>query len=107
MRITREHDGDTVRIALTGELDLATGDAVREQLERDFAAVRPSLVLVDMAEVSFCDSSGIEALICARNAAIAQGTVLRLVNVRGIARTTLEITGVLPLLTREPGAGRT
>ncbi|XVU29267.1 STAS domain-containing protein [Actinoplanes sp. CA-054009] len=97
MKIVRRRDGDAVRVALTGELDLASSDEVRSFIEAALAETRPARVLVDMDGVAFCDSTGIEALIRARAAAIAQGSRIELVNVHGIARTTLEITGVLPL----------
>ncbi|GAA0448417.1 anti-sigma factor antagonist [Paractinoplanes deccanensis] len=97
MKIVRDRDGDAVRVALTGELDLASSDDVRSCLEEALAETRPARLLVDMDGVAFCDSTGIEALILARQAAVAQGTRLELVNVHGIARTTLEITGVLRL----------
>ncbi|MEV4350915.1 STAS domain-containing protein [Actinoplanes sp. NPDC049596] len=97
MRIARRQDGDAVRVTLSGELDLASSDEVRAYIEEALAATRPARVLIDMDEVAFCDSTGIEALIRARAAAVAQGSRIELVNVHGIARTTLEITGVLPL----------
>ncbi|MFG1991925.1 STAS domain-containing protein [Actinoplanes sp. NPDC048988] len=97
MKIIGRQDGDAVRVALTGELDLASSDEVRSYIEQALATTHPARVLVDMDGVAFCDSTGIEALIRARATAVAQGARLELVNVHGIARTTLEITGVLPL----------
>ncbi|MFF5083302.1 STAS domain-containing protein [Actinoplanes sp. NPDC000266] len=97
MKIVRRRDGDAVRVALTGELDLASSDEVRSFIEQALVETRPARVLVDMDGVAFCDSTGIEALIRARAAAVAQGAKIELVNVHGIARTTLEITGVLSL----------
>ena len=105
MKIRREHDGDTVRVALTGELDLASSRTVREHLDQVVREARPRHLLVDMAGVGFCDSTGLEALLCARAAAAEHGIGLRLVNVHGVARVTLQITGVFALLVQEPEAG--
>jgi anti-sigma B factor antagonist len=105
VRITRQHDGPTVRVALAGELDLASSGGVREHLEQVVREIRPRHLLVDMDEVSFCDSTGLEALICVRAVATEQGIDYRLVNVHGVALVTLQITGVLPLLVPEHDAG--
>lgn len=105
MRISRRHDGDTVRVALAGELDLASSETVREHLEQVVRETQPRHLLVDMGGVTFCDSTGLEALICVRAAVTGQGTDFRLTNVHGVALMTLEITGVLPLLTSGPDAG--
>jgi anti-sigma B factor antagonist len=102
VKITQREEGDAVLVTLTGELDLASSEAVRAHCEQALAS-RPRRLVIDMRGVAFCDSTGIEALIRARAAAAGQGARLEVVNVHGIALTTLEITGVLPLLTPEPG----
>lgn len=57
-------DGDSVTLALAGELDLATADTVREKLAkaRDDGASR---VVVDLRELTFIDSTGIWLLLSA------------------------------------------
>jgi anti-sigma B factor antagonist len=102
VRISRQHDADTVRVALAGDLDLASSGGVREHLEEVVREVRPRHLLVDMDGVTFCDSTGLEALICVQATAAGQGIDYRLVNVHGVALITLQITGVLPLLVKEP-----
>jgi anti-sigma B factor antagonist len=88
-------------LRLTGELDIATeGDAfaaARRALERN----EPEIVL-DLAEVSFCDSVGLRfvARLCAE--AEARG---RTVVVRGMqpnVRRTFELAGMLFLLEPVP-----
>ncbi|MEU4425186.1 STAS domain-containing protein [Actinoplanes sp. NPDC024001] len=105
MRISRQHDGDVVRVALAGELDLASSAGVRADLEQLVRELQPRRLLIDMGAVSFCDSTGLEALLCARSAAAERGVDFGLVNVHGGTLVTLQITGVLPLMVREPDAG--
>ncbi|GAA4609723.1 anti-sigma B factor antagonist [Actinoplanes octamycinicus] len=102
MNITSHHGDDQVRIALTGELDMATTEQLRAHLDHTLIS-RPRLVLVDLDGVTFCDSTGISALVAARTAAAAAGSHLQVVNAHGITAKTMQITGVLEFLTTPPG----
>jgi anti-anti-sigma factor len=65
VQVTRtEQDGWAV-VAVAGEMDLLTSSAVREKVHEAVADGRRSLVL-DLADVRFCDSSGVGVLIGAR-----------------------------------------
>ena len=102
MNITR-HSGDGhVRVAVTGELDMATAGRLRDHLEQTWDTERPRLLLLDFDGVTFCDSTGIGALFAAGAAAGVRGTPLQIVNVHGVTATTMRITGVRELLTRPP-----
>ncbi|MFI0895862.1 STAS domain-containing protein [Streptomyces sp. NPDC020983] len=59
-----EQDGWAV-VTVTGEMDLVSSPAVRQQVHDAVADGRRSLVL-DLTEVRFCDSSGVGVLIGAR-----------------------------------------
>ena len=105
MKISRHHDGDTVRISLQGDLDLATNAAVRGCVDQALAESGPERLLIDMTGVTFCDSAGIEALLYARTVSLERGTTFRVANVGGISLVALEMTGVLPLLSGDVGVG--
>jgi anti-anti-sigma factor len=60
--ITAERTGTTARIIVGGELDIATAPALREHIERALRD-RFEIVVVDLADVSFIDSSGLHALL--------------------------------------------
>lgn len=65
MLVTRaEHDGWTV-VSVSGEMDLVSSPAVRQQVHDAVADGRRSVVL-DLSDVRFCDSSGVGVLIGAR-----------------------------------------
>ncbi|MFI7597940.1 STAS domain-containing protein [Actinoplanes sp. NPDC049681] len=89
----------TRRLVPPAELDLATAEplltAVREALDE-----QPAAIVVDLAGVTFCDSSGIGALLEARALAASAGIPLHVIGARTVIRRSLEITGVLGLLTR-------
>ncbi|MFJ9523149.1 STAS domain-containing protein [Kitasatospora sp. NPDC101801] len=83
-------DGGLVcRIA--GDLDI---DSLAPAQEALAGALRDSrLVVVDLAQVRFCDSSGLNMLLLARTSALAAGTGLRLAAVSQPVQRLLEITG--------------
>jgi anti-sigma B factor antagonist len=60
-----ERHGDAVVVRLGGELDLYNAPAVREALEGTLAE-RPAKIVIDLAEVSFLDSTALGVLIDAR-----------------------------------------
>lgn len=91
-----------VRIALAGEIDLAVADELHQLLTAT-AGDHPGLpVEVDMARVTFIDSSGIRAFVRARNEVGAAGRGLRLVNTAGMALRVLQVAGVYTHLSGEP-----
>jgi anti-anti-sigma factor len=69
---------DTVFVVyLAGELDMLTGPSLQDRLGELFAS-HPDRVIIDLSQVSFMGSTGLSVLICARQNAIATGTILQL-----------------------------
>ena len=103
MRIT-EHlvDDGVLRLAVAGEIDLATADALFDTVRTVLATAHPAEVIVDLAEVTLCDSVGVDALMRARDAATAQAVDLVVINPQGIVRRVLDVTGTLDRLTGVP-----
>jgi anti-sigma B factor antagonist len=63
-----ERSPHEARILLEGEIDVSTADALSNLLA-EVLAERPSKVVVDLAGVSFLDSTGIKCLLVAQAAA--------------------------------------
>ncbi len=98
--------GDTVVVALRGEVDVLNVEQVRVAVHEAIAA-RPREILVDLAALSFIDSTGLGALIFgfqrARDARIA----FRLAHPTRLVRQVLVLSGLLEvvqLVDQEPGA---
>ncbi|MEV4283178.1 STAS domain-containing protein [Actinoplanes xinjiangensis] len=91
------NDG-VIRLAVAGEIDLEVADDLYEALIR--ACHGAAGVVVDLAEVSLCDSTGIGVLVRAWSAAHRRGVDLIVINPRGIVRRSLQVTGVLDSLVR-------
>ena len=75
-------DGNAVRLAMRGELDLEHAYTFDEELRR-IEAMEPDCICLDLRELRFLDSCGLGRLIAARRRARKAGR--RLVLVRGPA----------------------
>ena len=90
-------DTGTTVVAFGGEIDLVTAPTVRvtlgEQVDRD--SLR--LLVIDLSEVSFLDSTGIAAIAFAIRLSSDRGVAIRLCCVQPHVRRVLEITGLADL----------
>ena len=89
----------TARVAVVGEVDLATTPVLRERLLRVLRDQRPDLLDVDLAGVTLLDCTGLGALVAVRNAAIQAGRQMRVSHPQPIVRRVLEVTGLLDVFT--------
>jgi anti-sigma B factor antagonist len=93
-----------VRVAVTGEIDMATSQALATALREAVRTEDAKEVEVDLSGVTFMDSSGIRALVMSQGYATEHGVTLYATNPHPHVRRVLEITGLLTLLT-EPAPG--
>ena len=89
----------SVRIAVAGEVDLATAPVLGMRLLTVMDAHHPAVIDVDMTEVSFLDCSGIGVLIAVRNAAEQTRCQVRVSHPQPLVATVLEVLGLLALFT--------
>ena len=93
----RELHGHRTLVAC-GEIDLATAPTFLEQLVA-VAAEAHSPALVDLSGVTFLDSSGLNALVDARQRGQDPDVSLVLLNPSPVCRRVLELTGLNRLFT--------
>jgi anti-sigma B factor antagonist len=86
-----------VVLAFDGVIDLHTGPAAREALQ-DARLDRGDLLVLDLAGVTVCDSTGISILVAARNRAQAAGAGIMLATVPGHVARRLHIVGLESVL---------
>jgi anti-anti-sigma factor len=100
VNVTSRHRPDgVVLVDVDGEIDMATVGSLTETLGAALAVENTRTVIVDFAEVTFCDSGGIAALDTAYANATERGIRLRVTNLQPTVHTVMEITGMLKLLT--------
>lgn len=76
--IVESRRGDHVVLTVTGELDPISSPGLRERIV-GLLAEGESKIVVDLEGVSFLDSSGLNALVAARNSGPTDDTKLALV----------------------------
>ncbi|MER8185075.1 STAS domain-containing protein [Kitasatospora sp. NPDC094015] len=90
--VARQAEGGAVVCRLEGELDLDSLAPARTVLEQAIGSGAPLLV-VELAGVTFCDSSGLNLLLQTRLAAEQAGVALRLGPLSAQVARLMEITG--------------
>ncbi len=92
LKIETEAEGDTLNVTLSGEFDLGAVAAFRKAVED---APEPwQLTAVDMHDVVFMDSSGLQELLRLNNRARERGLELVLVRPSVPVMRLLELTGL-------------
>lgn len=86
-------DGET-RISLDGELDIDAAPRVRTAVTGAARARDCRRVVIDLAAVSFVDSTGLGALVAGLSVARGRGIALILANPQPPVRRVLDITGL-------------
>ena len=114
-RISLSHprDGAAV-VAVSGEVDLCSSTTLREKLNEALAE-GPDLLVIDLAQVSFIDSTGLSCLVsaahrttevdCALAVAAPAGRVRQLIAMTGIGRVISVHTTLADALAQGPERG--
>jgi anti-anti-sigma factor len=86
----------TAVIAVSGEIDMATVGAIHRAADSAITTAGTTEVVIDLADVTFCDSSGIAAFDERYANAAAR---LRVAQPQPSVRRVLEIVGLMDALT--------
>ena len=89
-------DGAVARISVSGELDVHTAPTLSDGINKAFAGGAANIE-VDTSELRFCDSSGIQVLVQAREHALAKGGSVTVTGAHGPVEKVLTVTGLLEL----------
>lgn len=93
-RVGVEHVDETVRIAVSGEIDLANAGSV-ENLLLDAVSNRTTAVSIDLGGLSYIDSAGLRVLFeLGTRLRTLQTTFELIVPVRSPARRAIELSGL-------------
>jgi anti-sigma B factor antagonist len=90
--------GHATVIVVSGELDLASSPALQEELDH-VAASDAHLLIIDLRELDFMDSTGLSVLVRAHQRAEEQGRRLAMVRGSQQVERLLSLTGVADRLT--------
>jgi anti-sigma B factor antagonist len=97
-RLEVRSQGKATIIAVSGELDLASSPALQEELDR-VSASDADLLIIDLRDLDFMDSTGLSVLVRAHQRAEEQGRQLAMVKGPQQVQRLLSLTGVADRLT--------
>jgi anti-sigma B factor antagonist len=84
-----------ITAAVSGELDIATSGVTYDQVAPLITGEPGGELTLELGEVTFCDSAGINALVALRKQCDSQGWFLRVVNLQpGVRRVLVDFTGL-------------
>jgi anti-anti-sigma factor len=92
LKIHREIDGDTLRVALGGEFDSAGVRAFRAAVDRD--TMPWQCLAIDMRDLAFMDSVGLHELVLLKERSEALALDVMLVRPSPPVTRLLELTGL-------------
>jgi len=98
MEIAHRTIGDVAVIDLKGNVTLGAGEQKMRESIDGLLASGSKKILLNFANVSILDSSGIGAIIKSFTTAKREGGSLKLVNLSKLARQMLSVTGLLSVL---------
>ncbi len=99
LKVSRRSESDRVIVALVGEIDLYTAPRLQSELTAALNVDHPVRLVVDMAGVEFCDSTGINVLLAAQRLAREHGGNVELDAPRPAVRKILQVTGLESVFT--------
>src|SRR5215210_1728103 len=85
---------DRARLQLRGELDMAATNELSARVDEACAA-QPSLILFDISELTYCDSSGIRVLLETEARCTKDTIEMRVVGTQPNVRRVFEMTGTV------------
>ena len=99
LKVSSRSQGDHTVVAVSGEIDLYTAPRLQGELATAVMGERPARVVVDMAGVDFCDSTGMNVLLAAQRLAREHGGNIELSGPRPAVRKILQVTGLESVFT--------
>ena len=97
LELTLDDNQERTVLRLKGHLGLDSSPALRDQLLTMLQGQTLKAVVVDLAELSYIDASGIATLLEALKVARHRKSTLCLTGLQGRLLHLFEVTGVLPL----------
>lgn len=81
-------------VRISGEIDIATAAELTDYVQQLLDTQGPTTLSLDVADVTFIDSSGLGALVATRNTTDRRGVTLELISPSEPVRRLLELTSL-------------
>ncbi|MFC4121067.1 STAS domain-containing protein [Nonomuraea zeae] len=97
LHLTTSRHNETLTVAVSGELDIATTELLRThllELLQEAGHRHKATLVIEVSKLSFIDAAGLGILVAAQNLALRQRTRLRIAGVPPGMKRLLRITGL-------------
>jgi stage II sporulation protein AA (anti-sigma F factor antagonist) len=101
--VTTRADGARTVVTLTGELDLDATHRLLLEVRQALTRTGPEAVDLELHGLSFVDSSGLQALLAARDEIVDAGVRFRVASISALAARVVEIAGLGHVLSPADG----
>src|ERR1700742_660823 len=98
--VARHDEAEAIRLVVEGELDMETGPRLHEEIER-VHAVAPARLVLDLRELTFFDSTGLQIVLDAEVRCRTEGRELIVLPGDGEPRRAVELADVTDRLRME------
>lgn len=98
MNITKNQNGASLQIILSGRLDTTTAPKLEAELRSSLSGITE--LILDFAEIEYISSAGLRVLLAAQKIMNKQGTMV-IRNTNDSVNEVFEITGFVDILTIE------
>jgi anti-anti-sigma factor len=92
--VSTERSNGTVRVCLSGELDIATTTEAEEQMREAESDASAQTIVLDLAGLTFMDSTGLRMLVAADQRAREAGRRLAVVRGPEAVQRVIQLTGL-------------
>jgi anti-sigma B factor antagonist len=99
--VTSDPRPERIVLSARGKIMFGSREPLGEALKAALTTPVPRIV-VDLHEVTICDSAGLQLLVDAHRQAVAAGGWLRLSRPRGLVERVLQITNLVEILSVHP-----
>jgi len=94
LTVVAHRTGSTVTLVVAGSMDLTHVDVLTDAIAATIDQPEVTGIVADLARVSFCDSSGVGALVRAHRTATTAGKTFHVAGARKMVLQILTLTGV-------------
>ncbi len=98
MKIRTEQIGTTLVVKLSGELDQSCAGIIREQIDRELESTPIKNLILDFADVSFMDSSGIGMILGRYKEVKLRGGKIMIIRIQPQVDRVLELSGLKKII---------
>jgi anti-anti-sigma factor len=102
LKVASTVHGAAVVVRVEGDLDAGTVHLLHDELDGLWKSPGTSVIVLDVAELGFCDSRGLSELISALQRGQALNVRFMLSGVQGVLRRVLTITGLRNVFEQHP-----